>query len=129
MIGEPEFFGATATASTPANRFTSGRLTPDFTRKVTAISINPFVKFHGLEVFGTYEMASGTHLLATIATPDPEIRKVNQLAGEVVYRFLKNEQAFVGARYNTVSGRLPNYTDDISVNRTQISLGWYTTKN
>ena len=134
MVAEPEYYrnfqaGGAVTVASPANRFTSGRITPDFTHKVTSISINPFVKFHGLEVFGTYEMSSGTNVVATTATPDPEIRKFNQMAGEVVYRFLKNEQAFIGARYNTVGGRLANYTDDISVNRTQIALGWYTTKN
>lgn len=134
MVAEPEYYrnfraGGAVTASSPGDRFTSGRISPDFTHKVTSISINPFVKFYGLEVFGTYEMASGTNVVATDATPDPEIRKVNQLAGELVYRFLKNEQAFVGARYNTVSGRLANYNNDISVNRTQLSLGWYTTKN
>ena len=91
MVAEPEYYrnfqaGGAVTVASPANRFTSGRITPDFTHKVTSISINPFVKFHGLEVFGTYEMSSGTNVVATTATPDPEIRKFNQMAGEVVYQ-------------------------------------------
>lgn len=131
MVVEPERYVAAGAfaLNTPANRFTSGQISPDFTHKVTAISINPFVKFHGLEVFGTYEMASGTNVVATIAVPDPETRKFNQMAGEVIYRFLKNEQVFIGGRYNLVTGRLAGYTEDISINRTQISMGWYTTKN
>lgn len=134
MIAEPEYFrdfraGGAIVASAQDTRFTSGRISPDFTHKVTSFTINPFVKYRGLEVFGTFEMASGTNVVATIANPDPEIRDVNQMGGEVIYRFLKNEQLYVGARYNRVSGRLANFTEDISINRTQISMGWYTTKN
>lgn len=130
MVVEPERTvsgGAFTLASTSAN-FTSGQINPGFTNKVTAISVNPFVKFKGLELFGTYEMANGVQA-ATTAVPNPETRKFTQMAGEVVYRFLKNEQVFVGARYNTVKGQLVGYTDDISINRLQLSAGWYTTKN
>jgi hypothetical protein len=131
MVVEPERYvssGAFA-LNAPANRFTSGQISPNFTHKVTAISINPFVKFHGFELFGTYEMASGTSQVATVATPDPDIRKFNQMAIEGIYRFMKNEQVFVGGRYNKVSGQLDGYTDDISIDRIQVSMGWYTTKN
>ncbi|MFA6950402.1 MAG: hypothetical protein WCQ70_06935 [Lentimicrobiaceae bacterium] len=130
MVVEPEgtLSGGTYVASTTSTRFTSGQINPDFSKKVTAISINPFVKFKGLELFGTYEIANGSEA-STKSNPEPESRKFTQMAGEVVYRFLPNEQAFIGARYNTVKGRLANYTDDISINRTQVALGWYTTKN
>lgn len=119
--------GAFVASSYSAN-FTSGNINPDFTNKVTAIQINPFVKFKGLEFFGTYEMASGVEP-ATITVPTPETRKVNQMAGEVIYRFLKNEQLFVGARYNKVSGRLKGFTEDISVDRMQFAAGWFPTRN
>ncbi len=119
--------GAFLASSYSAN-FTSGNINPDFTNKVTAIQINPFVKFKGLEFFGTYEMASGAEP-ATTTVPTPETRKVNQMAGEVIYRFLKNEQLFVGARYNKVSGRLKGFTEDISVDRMQFAAGWFPTKN
>jgi hypothetical protein len=130
MVGEPEFTVASGAfvASAPGARFTSGRISPEFSKKVTAITINPFVKFQGLEFFGTYEMAKGSEG-STMANPDPATRDFTQLAGELVYRFLPNEQAFVGARYNTVSGQLPGYTSDISVDRTALSLGWFPTKN
>jgi hypothetical protein len=126
MVLEPEYFlsSGVLTAATPANRFTSGRFSPNLTHKVTSISINPFVKFYGLEFFGTYETTSGTESPLVEDT-----RKFNQIAGEVVYRFLANEQVFVGGRYNKVSGQLNGYTDDISIDRISVAMGWYTTKN
>jgi hypothetical protein len=125
MISEPEYFrsGGAVTASSAANRFTSGRLSPDFTGKVNSIMINPFVKFKGLEFFGTYEMSSGR------TGAESENRDFTQLAGELIYRFLPREQAYVGGRYNVVSGKLPTYTEDVTIDRLQVALGWYTTKN
>ncbi len=115
--------------ATPANNFTSGQINPAFQHKVTAISINPFVKFKGLEIFGTYEIASGVRQLTT-AAPNPPSRSFNQLAGEVVYRFMPREQVFVGARYNMVSGTLDATTPyDISIDRMQFAAGWFPTKN
>lgn len=130
MVVEPErtVSAGAFVLSTPSTRFTSGQINPEFTNKVTAFTVNPFIKFKGLELFGTYEVAKGVQA-ATTTVPDPETRKFTQMAGEVVYRFLKNEQVFVGARYNTVKGQLVGYTDDISINRLQLSAGWYTTKN
>ncbi len=130
MVAEQERFvqNNAFVLSAPAAQFTSGQINPGLTKKVTAVSINPFVKFMGLELFGTYEMASGSEG-STVQVPDPATRKFTQLAGEVVYRFLPREQAFLGARYNTVTGQLQGYTDDISVDRIQLSAGWYTTKN
>lgn len=129
---EPEYFrnfqaGGAVTASSAANRFTSGRLSPDFTSNVTSIMINPFVKFKGLELFGTYEMSKGRN--AGEFASDADNRELSQFAGELVYRFLAREQLFVAGRYNKVSGRLAGYTEDVSVDRTQIALGWYTTPN
>ncbi len=130
MAGEPEgsLSNGAFVASAPGTQFTSGRLNPNLTKKITAISINPFVKFKGLELFGTYEIANGSEA-STVSVPDPETRKFTQLAGEVVYRFLPREQMFIGARYNSVTGQLQGYTDDISIDRTQLSIGWYTTRN
>ena len=94
--------------------------------------INPFVKFHGLEVFGTYEMASGNGRLGSSTKTDTVDRAFNQLSAQVLYRFLADEQVYVGFRYNTVTGRLFGYSDDdgdISVNRIQIAAGWFPTEN
>jgi len=59
-----------------------------------------------------------------------ETRTVNQFAGDVVYRFGKTEQFYVGGRYNTVSGKLDNAnTDKVTINRFEASAGWFMTKN
>lgn len=127
MVAEQERTSAT-TPTSPAANFTSGQINPAFQHKVTAIAINPFVKFHGLEIFGTYEMAKGIQSLTTSA-PNPAEREFTQLAGEIIYRFLPREQLFIGGRYNTVKGQLAGTTTDISIDRTQVALGWYATKN
>lgn len=126
--GSRYYMTVEAENATTAANFTSGQINPAFQHKVTAISINPFVKFKGLEVFGTYEMASGIKQLP--AGPVPDSRSFNQLAGEVVYRFFPREQVFVGVRYNQVSGTLDAATPyDISIDRIQVAAGWFATKN
>lgn len=84
---------------------------------------NPFIKYRGFEFFGTYEAVSGK----TIAETDN--RKSTQMAVDLIYRFLANEQAYVGVRYNTLKSRLSGYTADVSVDRTAIAAGWFPTKN
>lgn len=108
--------------ATTAGQFTSGRYNPAFGNEVTAIMINPFVKFGGLEFFGTYEMASGKR------STQADDREFTQLAGELIYRFGADENFYVAGRYNTVNG------DDVSgveidINRFQIAGGWFLTKN
>lgn len=115
--------GNALTSTSTANRFTSGRLDPGFGNEITTFMINPFIKFKGLEFFGTYEMSSGQRSTET------DKRDFTQLSAELVYRFLAREQLFVGARYNTVSGRLQGFTDDISIDRYELAAGWFPTKN
>ncbi|AEE49222.1 hypothetical protein [Haliscomenobacter hydrossis] len=112
-------------AGTYSANFTSGRVNPGITNRITAISINPFVKFKGLEVFGTYETIKGGTYAET------SDRSWNQLAVEGIFRFLPNEQLYLGARYNTVSGRPSGaaFTKDVTINRTALVAGWFPTKN
>jgi len=84
---------------------------------------NGFLKVKGLEFFGTYETAKG-RTKTEIAD-----RKMDQLAGDVVYRFGKEENLFVGLRYNTVNARLANTTADVKIDRTAFAAGWFVTKN
>lgn len=102
--------------------FRSGRFNPDFTNKITAIMINPFLKYQGLEFFGTVEITSGRSLAET------DRRKTQQYAGELVYRFGKSENFYVGSRYNMVNAELMG-GDDVSINRVQAGAGWFMTKN
>ncbi len=132
LAGEPQYYmvGTTLTASTPTNKAFSGRIDPGFSSQVMSIMVNPFVKFHGLEVFATYEMSNGNGSLSNVL--DSVDRSFNQIAAAVVYRFLPEEQCYVGVRYNTVTGRLYGYSDtdgDINVNRLQVAAGWFPTEN
>lgn len=109
-------------ASATSDNFRAGRFDPGFTNKITAVMINPFVKYGGLEFFGTVELTSGRSLAET------DRRNAEQYAGEVIYRFGKDENLFVGGRYNTVSAELAS-GDDVSIDRFQLGGGWFMTKN
>ncbi|WP_242157783.1 hypothetical protein [Aestuariivivens sediminis] len=101
--------------------FRSGRFSPSFRNSVTAIMINPFLKYNGLEFFGTFETVSGK------STGDSDSRNVTQLAGEVIYRFGQSENFYLGARYNNVDSE--ETSGDVSIDRRQIGAGWFMTKN
>jgi hypothetical protein len=107
-------------ASTTA-QFTSGHINPGFTNEISAYQINPFVKLGGLEVFGVIEKAEGRN------QAEEQTREFTQYAGDVVYRFLEGEKLFVGGRYNTVTGRLRNFADDVTIDRAALSAGWFIT--
>jgi len=125
MVMEPAFAiprgGNSPRPTGPGGNFTSGRWNPNFTENVTAISISPFLKYSGLEFFGTFESSSG---YAGFENKDNK-RSVTQVGAELLYRFLANEQLFVGARYNTLSGELAPNIEDATIDRLQISAGWY----
>jgi len=101
----------------------SGRLNPNFSKKIDAVMVNAFLKVKGLELFGTYETAKGRTKTETAT------RSIYQYAGDVVYRFGHEENLFLGARYNHVKGRLQNMANDISVDRVAAAAGWFMTKN
>lgn len=111
------------TSFNATSNFTSGRFNPGTYNSITAFIINPFVKYQGLEVFGSYETVKGKTITETAD------RKSSQFAVEAVYRFHANEQLFVGARYNTVTSRLSGFTNDVDVNRLSVAAGWFPTKN
>ncbi len=111
--------GATATSS--AN-FKSGQVVPDYKNKVTSFMINPFVKYKGLEFFGTIETSAGRN------TVEADRRNYNQYAGELLYRFGNTENFYIGGKYNQVKGELAT-GEDIDVNRFNIGGGWFMTKN
>jgi len=104
-----------------------GRYNARFT-KLTAIQINPFVKFRGLEFFGIYELANGCNEFT-----QPQVDKegaFTQLGVELLYRFGNDEKLYVGARYNTVSGKpLDSATEDLEISRINVGGGWFISKN
>lgn len=109
--------------SSYAAQFTSGRLNPGFSGKVNAFQLNGFVKASGLEVFGTFEKASGRTAAETA------MRDVDQYAIDGVYRFGKDENLFIGARYNTVKAQLAGVAEDVTIDRVAFGAGWFVTKN
>lgn len=114
--------GGAAAAST--TMYTSGRFNPGFSKKVDALMFNGFLKASGLELFATYETASGRTKTETAN------RKMTQIAGDVIYRFGKEEDVFLGLRYNAVTAALAGFTTgDVKVNRFAIAGGWFLTKN
>lgn len=123
----------------------SGRFNPGYRDNVTAFMVNPFVKFGGLEVFGTWEYAFGKNANEngeiTVGTPfgseDYTNRQTHQTAGEALYRFGKNEKFYVGARYIKVTSNLadgqtttnPGTLYNVAIDRTSIAGGWFVTRN
>ncbi len=101
--------------------FRAGRFDPGFDNEITAIMINPFIKFQGLEFYGVFESATGKDV-------GEESRTFNQYAGELIYRFGASEDVYLGGRYNAVSGELVGGTD-VEITRFNIGGGWFLTKN
>lgn len=102
-----------------------GTFNPGFKNWATSVMFNPFVKYRGLEFFGTIELASGGDKVGVDSK-----RTANQYAGDIVYRFGKKEQFYIAGKYNTVSGKLSNAdAKEVTVDRVESSIGWFLTKN
>lgn len=102
----------------------SGRLNPGFSEETSTVMGNLFLKYKGLEFFGTIEDAKGRSITEVTQ------RKANQYAADLIYRFPQGKENFwVGFRYNTVTALLQGFTSNITVNREAGSLGWFITKN
>ena len=98
----------------------SGSIQPGFRNSVTAIQINPFVRFKGLEVFGSFDRGKGK------AATEAEYRELRQTAVDVVYRFA-GDQLYVGSRYNTARMELQGIANDVGADRKAFAAGWYIT--
>ena len=132
-----------------------GRYNPNLTDKLFTVMGNLFLKYKPLEwlsveSFSTYEQAKGRTMTELTE------RNATQIASDLVFRFGKDENFFLGARYNTVkaeqylaadlpavpavaaagkNGALPAFDKvtkgvyNVDVNRIAISGGWFMTKN
>ncbi|HEY8782140.1 MAG TPA: hypothetical protein VIM16_11020 [Mucilaginibacter sp.] len=101
----------------------SGRVNPGFSEEIHSYMGNLFLKYQGLEFFGTAENATGRTIAETTE------RWATQYAGDLIYRFPQGKENFwLGFRYNTLKARLAG-TGDVTVNREAGSLGWFLTKN
>ena len=148
--GSRYYFVMEGPAATLTGNSFSGRINPGFKDNITAFMINPFIKFKGIEVFGTYEIAQGNSQIENgeLQSTDPlqpalvklGKRQFNQYAVDALYRFA-NEKMYVGAKYNVVDGALafgqvttqPNINqgiyDNVTVERTAFAAGWFITRN
>jgi hypothetical protein len=107
------------TSATESGQFTSGLINPGFRNKVTALQMNPFVKFRGAEIFGVVERAKGK------AAAEVTEREFTQYAVDAVYRFMPKEAAYVAARFNRAEGHLPAIANQVGAERWQLSAGWF----
>jgi len=110
------------TTATTKSSFRSGRYDPRLSNQITAIMFNPFVKYKGLEFFGTVESAKGK------GAAEPEKRTANQYAAELIYRFGNTENFYVGGRYNKVDSEDISGSD-VDISRFQLGAGWFMTRN
>ncbi|MEP6738362.1 MAG: hypothetical protein ABJA70_22750 [Chryseolinea sp.] len=122
--GSHYFFVMENTLANATSNAFSGRYNPGYSQQVFTFIINPFVKYRGLELFGTYEVARGR--LITEKT----MRTATQTAVDLIYRFPEGTENFwIGARYNSVTSTLTANQRDITINRSVGSLGWFLTRN
>ncbi len=118
-----------AEASAKSN-FRSGRYDPGFRNEITAIMINPFLKYQGLEIFGLAEFTSGrSDSEFEDMTFNPKNRNWTQYMVEVIYRFGNTENFYVGGRYNTASGEEAGSGLDVTIDRINVGAGVFITKN
>lgn len=118
---------------TGTNNPATGRFNPGF-KEMTAIQINPFIKYHGLEFFGTYEHVSGNKLVSAATATAPAVKRstdgsYSQYAGELLYRFGNKEQFYLGGKYNAISGKDYDGAAERKIDRFNIAGGWFMTKN
>ena len=109
-------------ATATSDDFRATRYNPNLSNNITAVMINPFVKYGGLEFFGTVEMAKGK------ASFETDERTAMQYAGELIYRFGADENIYVGGRYNLVDAEDIS-GEDVTIDRFQIAAGWFMTRN
>ncbi len=115
--------GTTLSDAVDYNAF-SGRYNPGFSEQVNTFMGNLFLKYRGLEFFGTYENAQGRTIT------ERNTRQATQYAADLIYRFAaRRENFWVGVRYNSVTAAMLGYAPDITINREVGSIGWFATKN
>lgn len=100
----------------PSSNHLSGNWGPGFIDRDNSFMWNLFARYKGIEFFGTYETADGTEAFGGSKFT------FNQYAVEGLYHFGKNDNFYGGIRYNNVWNNSSS-----SVNRVQVSAGWYMT--
>lgn len=110
------------TLASTSSDFRTGRFNPGMNDKVTAIVLNPFIAYRGLELFGNFEQSKGK------ASFESDDRTWNQVGVDAVYRFGARDNYYLAGRYNKVGGEMEGGIEP-SISRVQVGGGWYITKN
>lgn len=110
------------TLASTSSEFRTGRFNPGMRDNVTAIVLNPFILYRGLELFGNLEQSKGK------ASNESDDRTWNQIGLDAVYRFGNRDNYYLAGRYNKVSGEMVSGIEP-NISRVQIGGGWYITKN
>lgn len=132
--GSPYDFVMENTAASITAQAWSGQMRAmNFSNSIRAVSVNPFIKYQGLEFFGVVDDYKGKTF------SEAGWRTWQQKSGELVYRFW-DEKIFAGARMNTAKGILANQTiassggqvinfqgKPVSIDRNALSAGWFVT--
>lgn len=116
------------TNTAQGTQFTSGRVNPDMANRITAFMINPFIKYKGLEVTGSYETLSGS-VYGDTREGKWVKRNSSQYSVEASYRFLANESMYIGVRQIGATAELRGIASDVNISRTAVAAGWFPTKN
>lgn len=96
------------------------RFNPGFAY-LTAIQVNPFVKFKGFEFFGVFEIANNG---------DSDVGGgYTQIGAEGLYRLGAREQFYLGGRYNSTSGEAADGAAAQDISRINLGGGWFMTDN
>lgn len=96
-----------------------GRFNPRYAHQ-TAVMINPFIKYNGIEFFGLLESVSNGAYAGGGYT---------HIGSELLYRLGAEEDIYVGARYNQVSGEQVDGAATRTIDRLNIGAGWFMTDN
>lgn len=108
------YYSVMQTAEAEGDNFRSGRWGPGSNQtEMNSYMANIFVQFHGLEVFGIYEIMKGVRNQAD--------QHFTQTALQALYRL---GDFYVGTRLNKVDNN-----DGSDVNRVNIGGGWYMVDN
>lgn len=124
------YFGVMYNAAPGTSTAFNGRYNPGFTDKIQGLAGNLFVKFHGLESFTTIEQMKGR-----AKNEFNGDRTADQFATDLIFRFGKDENFYIGGRYNTVTAQVdgPNaiapIAEDVTIVRISGNFGWFITNN
>jgi hypothetical protein len=96
-----------------------------FSNTIRAYTINPFVRWNGIEAFASIDNYKGKSLA------EPTWRTWTQNSVEMLYRFW-DDKLYAGGRVNTAQGTLLStptitYTNDVGLQRNAFAAGWYVT--